>query len=331
MSGRALHNKILSIVVSLLLSFFLWLALAGQDTSSTELTVPLELSNLPSDLVIRTEVPNSINFQVLANTAQLRFLADRKLHVWINASSAREGFNAFPVDVDSLDLPRGVQVRRVTPPVIEFEAVKTTNKVVPLRPDTTGTVRQDHRVRAIVLEPDEVTIQGPQEILADIDGLSTTPIHLEGLTRDTSMTVTPLLSDLPAGLIVTPREIRATITLEERRLEETFSSLPIEANAKGGGRINNLKMVPDKAEVSITWPASRPQAITAADIKIQVTIDPEDLAKNTSLSLPLVVVAPPGVAVTGITPGSITVQREEGDSPVKHLSGDLPASSSPSP
>lgn len=311
MNYRPVQNKMLSIVISLLLSFFLWLALAGQDTSQSELTVPLELGNLPNGLMIKSEVPGSINLQVLANAAQLRFLADRKLNVLIDASSAREGLNAFSVDIDSLDLPRGVQVRRVTPPVIEFEAIKTTNKVVPLKPDTTGAVRQGYLVRAIVLEPDEVIIRGPEEILDGIDSLPTTPIFLNDLNRDTAMTVTPLRSDLPPGLIITPREIKATVTVEEKRLGDSFSDLPIEAYAKGGGRINGLKLIPDRAEVSVTWPASRPQAITAYDLKVQVTIDPEDLAKNTSLNLPLVVVAPSGVAVTGITPGNIRVRGDQ--------------------
>lgn len=312
MSGRALHNKILSILVSLLLSFFLWLALAGQDTSTTELSVPLELTNLPRDLAIRSEVPSAINFQVLANTAQLRFLADRKLHVWINTASAREGYNAFSVETDSLDLPRGVQVRRITPPVIEFETVRTTDKTVPLRPDASGAVHKDYRVRALILEPDEVTIQGPEEILAEIESLSTTPIQLTDLQKDMSLTVTPLLSDLPAGIIVTPREIKATITLEERRLEETFTDLPIEA-ANRNGRISNLKLTPDKAEVSVSWPSSRPRAVTASDIKIQVTVDEDELGQNGNLTLPLVAVAPNGVAVTGIKPGSVNVLRQEGN------------------
>lgn len=328
MSGRALHNKILSILVSLLLSFFLWLALAGQDTSTTELSVPLELANLPSDLAIRSEVPTTITFQVLANTAQLRFLADRKLHVWINASSAREGYNAFSVDADSLDLPRGVQVRKISPSVIEFEAVKTTNKVVPLRPDATGTVHKDYRVRALILEPDEVTIQGPQELLADIDSLSTTPIQLSDLQKDTTQTVTPLLSDLPPGIVVTPREIRAIITLEERKLEETFTDLPIEAVSRNG-RPSNLMLMPDKAEVSVSWPSSRARAITASDIRIQVTVDEDELAQNGSLTLPLVAVAPSGVAVTGIKPGSVTVQKQNVNVPPQQQPSAAPLSTGP--
>jgi len=331
MSGRALHNKILSILVSLLLSFFLWLALAGQDTSTTELSVPLELANLPSDLAIRSEVPTTITFQVLANTAQLRFLADRKLHVWINAASAREGYNAFSVDADSLDLPRGVQVRKITPPVIEFEAVKTTNKVVSLRPDATGQVHKDYRVRALILEPDEVTLQGPQEVLTEIESLSTTPIQLTDLQKDTTLTVTPLLSDLPPGIVVTPREIKAIITLEERRLEETFTDLPIEAVSKNG-RASNLKLVPDKVEVSVSWPSSRPRAITASDIKIQVTVDEDELRQNGSLTLPLVAVAPSGVAVTGIKPGSVNVLRQEVNNntpPLQQPSATVPLSAAP--
>lgn len=309
--NKSLYNKILSIVVSILLSFFLWLILAGQDTSSTELTVPLELADLPSDLAIKTDIPSSVSFQVLANPAQLRFMADRKPHVWINASSAREGYNAFSVDADSLDLPRGVQVRKIVPPVIEFEAVKTANKVVPLKPVTHGAVDPFYRVRALIIEPDEVTIQGPQELLAEISELPTTPIALDELTADVSLTVTPSLADVAPGLTVTPREIKAILRIEERRLEETFSDIPVVIEARGAGSSRRaVILTPNRVELSVSWPATRPKAVTAEEISAKITVDRARLAAEGQLSLPVVAIPPTGATITGINPPNITVTLE---------------------
>ncbi|MDL2260097.1 hypothetical protein LJB99_04415 [Deltaproteobacteria bacterium OttesenSCG-928-K17] len=305
--NKTLNTKVLSILVSVLLSFFLWLVLAGQDTSSTELTVPLELANLPGDLAIKTDLPTAINFQVMANPAQLRFIADRKLRVFINASSAREGYNAFSIEPETLELPRGVQVRKITPPVVEFETVKTANKVVPLKPVTQGTVNPFYRVKALIIEPDEVTIQGPQEFLADIKELPTTPIQLDDLTADITVTVTPSLADAP-GLTVNPREIKAILKVEERRLEETFVDLPVLVETRGESRFG-VSHAPERVEISVSWPATRPRAVTPDDITAKITVDLERLGTEGRQSLPVVVIPPAGVTITGINPPNVTVTR----------------------
>jgi|GEM_PF-1874023 len=335
--GRGVRTRILSIVVSLALSFFLWLALSGQDTSTTELSVPLELVNMPGNLAVKSELPTSVTFQVLANTAQLRFLSDRKLHVWINAASTREGYNAFPVDSNSLDLPRGVQVRRVSPPVIEFEAVKTANKTLPLKPTVSGTVNPAYRVKALIIEPDQVTVQGPKEILDSLTELSTNPIPLEGLTRDTNLTVTPALTpELDPSLIITPREIKVSISVEERTLEETFADLPVELDFKnGGGRADDLLVEPTRAEITLSWPASRARAVTAGDIRIRVFVDMERLRAEKSLSLPVVAVPPGGTTVTAISPVNVTVSLPPSAGGPENSKGvpetEAPAASQPSP
>lgn len=308
--GKLIRTRILSIVVSLALSFFLWLALSSQDTSTSELSVPLELANMPADLAIRSDLPTSVTFQVMANTAQLRFLSDRKLHVWINADSAREGYNAFTIDPDSLDLPRGVQVRRVTPQLIEFEAVKTANKVLPLKPTVTGALNPAFRVRAMVIEPDQVTVVGPKEVLDGLTELSTTPISLEGLTGSTTMTVTPAVGDLvESGLVITPREIKVLINVEERTVEETFTGLPVEADFKnGGGRPNGLILEPERADITVSWPASRIRTVTSQDIRVRVSVDADKLREERKLTLPVVAVPPSGTTVTAINPANVTVK-----------------------
>lgn len=309
---KAIRTRILSIVVSLVLSFFLWLALSGQDTSTTELSVPLELANLPANLTIKNDVPTSVTLQVLANTAQLRFITDRKLSVLINAGSAREGSNIFPIDSGSLDLPRGVQLRRVIPQIIEFEAVKTASKILPLEPRITGVVNPAYRVRSVIIEPDQVMVQGPKELLAELTELITTPISLEGLTRDITLTVTPALADLPPSLVVTPKEIKAFISVEERMVQETFTGLPIELDVKNGGnRIDGLTLNPEQADITVSWPVSRPRPVAAGDIRVRVFVDLDRLRLEKSMNVPVVAVPPNGTTVIAINPVNVTVSLTE--------------------
>ena len=316
MRVKVLRNKILSIIVSLMLSFFLWLTLAGQDTSITDLTVPLELANLPGDLVIRTEVPTSVSFQLLTNTAQGRFLADRKLHVWLNVASARVGHNTFEVNEDSLELPRGVSVRKVTPQLIEFETVQTTDKVVPLKPNVIGRPNPAFLVRSMIMQPDEVTLKAPREILDTLDSIATAEIDISGLDKDTVFNVNPVQPVPPPVLNISPKDIKVMFNVEERRLEETFNDLPIEIDLKSGLRVDPLlEISPGTADISVSWPASRSQGIRPSDLKVRVFVDDDKLKLEGILTPPVVAVAPSGVTVTAIKPVNVTVTRKNGPEP----------------
>jgi YbbR domain-containing protein len=318
LSAKTIRDKILSIAVSLLLSFFLWLALAGQDTSGLDLIVPLELANMPADLAIRSEVPAAVTFQVLANTAQGRFLADRKLNFQVDVASAREGHNVFPVDAEALDLPRGVSVRKTSPAVIEFETVKVADKAVAVKPTLTGELNPAYRIRSLMIEPDRVTVKGPPEILAAITELGTSPIALDGLTRDGALTVAV---DLPEAqspdLELSPREVRAVISLEERRLEDSFTGLPIGIDLKSGGRTSDVLLSPERADISVSWSAVRAGPVRAEEVQARVFVDAEKLKAEGRLTLPVVAVAPAGVTITAISPVNVTVTRRAVPVPVQ--------------
>jgi YbbR domain-containing protein len=282
--------------------------------STVELSVPLELSNLPDDLALRSEPPASVTIQVLANTAQVRFLADRKLHLWVNAASAREGHNTLPLDAASLDLPRGVQVRKINPAAVDFTTVKLAERRVPLIPTLRGALPAAYRLVSVTLEPDTVGLKGPQEALGRVSALSTLPIDLERMTEDKTLSVAPnlnLYSDIK--LIAEPPEVRAVIRIEERLDTAIFTDLPVEVDLKNGQKAagGTFSVTPQKINVSVSWPASRPRAVAADEIRVRVFVDAEALKKDRQIPSPVVVVPPNGVVVTAIDPVNVTVTSRQ--------------------
>ena len=310
--GKILRNRILSMLVSLALSFCLWLALSGQDTTTIELTVPLELTNLPDDLVIKSEVPASVIFQVSANTAQLRFLADRKPYLWIDVSAAYEGpGNVVPIPLDSLDLPRGVQVRKAVPTVIEFETARLSQKTVPVKPSLIGQPNEAFLIKSMTISPQELVVQGPVERLADLDFISTTAINIEGLSANADIIVFPAPADLEPGLTVSVNEITASFKVEEKILQATFRNIPIEIDLKSESAVvrENLEISPATAEIAVYWPASRGKPVKAEDVRALASVDGEKLKNSGDRTEVSVVAVPPaGVSVSSINPGSTVIK-----------------------
>jgi hypothetical protein len=294
-------------LVSLALAFFLWLALAGRDTSIFDLTVPLELAGLPADLAIKTEVPASVTIQVMANTAQGRFLADRRLNMQLDVSTAKEGPNAFPFAEDALELPRGVQLNKIVPSMIEFEAVKLIDKMVPVKAATSGRLSAAYRLKAVTVEPDRVRLRGPAEMLGKITEAPTAPIALDGITQSQTMMVSLADGSLPAGLEIIPKELRVVVVLEDVLEKASFPGVPVTVDRASPADGSRVRVAPEKVKISVAWPVSKVRGVAPEDITAQVYVDEEKLRREGKLTLQIIVVPPEGVTVTAIEPPNAAV------------------------
>jgi len=223
-----MRGRLYSLVVSMALAFCLWLNLVGLDASLLDLAVGLDPHSLPDNLLVKGEMPKEVTLKVRANAARARFLAEHKLTLPLDLSRAQEGYNVFPVLLDPLQLPRGVQVSGINPETIEFEALALAQKQVTIKPSLAGRPAPDFHLEGLTLEPSAVTIQGPPEILAQVEQLETTPLAVDGLTDDAVFTVNLVP---PEGFvaIVGSKEIQVTVGISR------------EPPATGGGRKSEVK------------------------------------------------------------------------------------------
>ena len=309
-----MRGHISSLVLSFLLAFCLWLSLAGQDTSAVDLPVPLELGALPEGLVIRGELPKEVTLRLRANTAQLKFLADRKMSLPLDLSLAREGLNVLPVPLEFLNLPRGVQVSEVAPGLLEFETLRVAAKKVPLEPKIVGRPDTAYRLEGVTLEPDEVTLHGPPEALEKISRLTTTPIAVSGLTRDAVFAVSAAPpSGAPETILILPKEIQAAVSVEEVRTQAVFSNIPVEMEVRKGGPARaSFIAKPARVSVTVSWPLSRSRPVDAREVLARVSVDAEQLEAEGQITLPVVAVPPSGVTVTAISPVQVSVSYVSG-------------------
>jgi len=320
-----MHGRISSLLVSMALAFCLWLSLAGLETSLVDFTVGLRLNSLPDNLVIKGEMPKSLNLRVRANAAQMRFLSDRALSLPLDLSQAREGYNSFPVHTDLLNLPRGVEIIDINPGVLEFEILKLSQKEVPVKPRVVGRPAPGFLVENLVLEPAAVTIQGPSDVLAQVDRLETAPLAVEGLTKDAvfSIGLSP-----PEGsvTVVGAKEIQVKVSVLEISARAVFSDIPVEVETRSRDQ-NSSRLLgpfgrpddpgsaaegeasfivqPPVISVTISWPSSRGRPVEAREVRARVVLGAEPLKAR--ITVPVEVVPPEGAAVVAISPALVGV------------------------
>jgi YbbR domain-containing protein len=288
------------------LAFCLWLSLAGLDTSVVDFPIALNLHSLPEHLLIKGETPKEVTVRVRANAAQVRFLADRKLSLSLDLSQAQEGYNAFPVHLESIQMPRGVEVSGISHEIIEFETLYLSQKSVPVKPNVVGHPAPSFRLEGLTLEPAEVIINGPPEAIAQVDHLETTPLAVEGLTRDAIFAVT--LLPPPDGIvtIIGVKEVQATVKISEIRTQAVFSDVAVEIEARNGEAASFIAQ-PSRVSVTIAWPSSRSRPVNAREVRAKVSVDGGQLKTEGRITVPVVAVPPSGAAVMAINPAKVAV------------------------
>ena len=327
-----MRGPISSLVVSMALAFFLWLSLAGQDTSLVDLTVGLNFHSLPDNLYIRGETPKEVSLKLMANAAQGRFLADRKLSLPLDLSKAQEGHNAFPVLLEPLQLPRGVEVSEFQPETVEFEAISLSQKELPVTPQVVGQLAPGFQLNDLVLDPPAVTVQGPPEILAKMDHLDAMPLAVDQLTEDAVLAVNVILPPEGSVTIVSPKkEIQAFLRISENRTQIVLPDIPVEIKLMTGERLYGPyrdpirppgpRHLPDTvdhpavsfsarpAQVSFTvsWPSSRSRPVSADEVRALVSVDSAHLNDEGRMTMPVEAMVPDGARVEAVTPEMVDV------------------------
>lgn len=86
-----------------------------------------------------------------------------------------------------------------------------TQKIIPVKPSLVGEPADGYQIREVVLEPNTVTITGPQDKVNEIASVSTQPVDITGFTADFTGTVG---LQLPEGIaVIGPTTYNLVITI----------------------------------------------------------------------------------------------------------------------
>jgi len=200
-------------LLSLLIAVTLWIAVAREPELATSLSVPVEFKNIPEDLDIGANVPERVHLEVRGPSGRLSRdnLAD--IALILDLADAHSGERSYTIHPYNFNLPSGVIFYRTVPTQITltFDHLASQNvKIFPRysRPPQTG-----YRVRAYVLEPENIRIRGPEERVKRIDRLWTDPVDLSGVVSAAEFHTHVNVGDAQVRLD-SPAAITLKVTLE---------------------------------------------------------------------------------------------------------------------
>ena len=291
-------------LLALLFAILLWYFVVGEDKVDTHLLVPVELVNLPRDLVIANQYKQQLEVTISGPRGLIDGLRRQHISWTINLADAKPGTMAIRNEPEELPFPRGIEVLRVQPAHTTLLIDRLKEKNLPLQAEISGEPASGYELARVELQPEAIIVSGPEALLSRISLLRTMPIDVAGLDSTTIRQV-PLLLDQELMELLGEAMVTALVVIREKTGEISLSNL---APALVGQAENLTYTVsPRSIQVRVRAPLSLHQDPAALAQRLVITLDVGGLEPG-SHSLSPTISGDEPIEVVNIRPEQVSVK-----------------------
>ncbi len=173
-------------LLSLVFALILWMFIMGERHLEVGYTVPLELQNIPKELIVASQVPSLIDVRISGPRTLLMKVSPGDISITVDLSDLKPGLTSFKRLEERLNLPSGMRVTRVSPSFVDIRLDRRREKRVPIKIVLAGDPDPGYRVTGLRSLPDKVSISGAESEIKSISEVMTEPIDLKGVTENFS-------------------------------------------------------------------------------------------------------------------------------------------------
>jgi len=176
-------------LLSLAFALLLWMFIMGERRLEVGYRVPLELQNVPQELMVANEVPSLVDVRVSGpQTLQMK-VSPNDISIIVDLTDLKPGLTTFKRLEERLNLPSGLLVTRLSPSFIDLKLERIKQKLVPVKIALIGEPMSGFRVSSVKLVPDEVLVEGAETELKSISEVITEEVDLNGVNEGFSLIV----------------------------------------------------------------------------------------------------------------------------------------------
>jgi hypothetical protein len=246
--------------VSLALAVGLWFVIAGDTMSEIGLEVPLELRNFPPQLELTGDPVNTVEVRLRASPGIIHALGSGEVSAQIDLTGTGEGDRIVHMTAESIRVPFGVTVVKISPAILTLRFERTMEKTVLIRPRLVGTPSEGYEAAEPTSQPSEVRIAGPRSRVQQVESAFTEPVSVEGARTAIVEDRNIGLQDPLLRILGNPR-VRVTAPIREVQETRTLEGLAI--SVRGGDAV----VRPLTVRIVVEGPASAVRRISSADFK----------------------------------------------------------------
>lgn len=200
-------------VISLLLSFGLWLAVAHTPPAEIEMRVPIEFRNLPDNLEIDSASFTEAQVRLRGAERVLHGMTPADVRAEVNLGNMQAGERTFDLTARHVQVPDDVEVVQIIPGQFHLSFDNRDTRTLDVHPRVTGIFAGGMRMAHVIADPPTITVTGPRRRLEKLEAATTDPVDASGTTSSASFMTQAYVAD-PLVQVVHPRPIRVTIVME---------------------------------------------------------------------------------------------------------------------
>jgi YbbR domain-containing protein len=290
-------------LVSLLLGFSLWYAVAREQEAEFSVSIPIELRELPEGLEVIDESVQQVEVRLRGPAEVLRRLTPQDVNVGVELEDAEPGERLAYLTPREVAAPFGARVMRVTPTSVRIVLDRTVGRTVEVIPRVVGLPPEGFELHGIELSPSTIDVVGPASRVDRLEQVTTEPVSVDGLREPFSRLVRVELDPL----VRVEREANVTLALDvrEERLRRELSGVAV----KGFPEDRAAKLTPLTIKVRVEGPKSLVEQLRAEDLRAHVPL--QDLAPGRHSVAPTIALPSPepsAIEILSIEPKEIRVQ-----------------------
>lgn len=267
-------------------SFCFWLLQVLNDDYETEFSVPLRLKNVPSDVVLTSELPDELRIGVKdRGTVLANYMLGQTFYpIVVDFKDYEDKGSRVRIPVSALMKKISVQLNQtaklltIRPDTVEFIYTKGKAKKVPVKLQGKVALDRQYYISDIIYSPDSVMVYAPQEILDTITAAYTQALNFEDVADTVRRRVN--LADVRGAKFIPSFD---DVTLLVDIYAEKSVEVPIRGINFPPDKV--LRTFPSKVQVTFQVGLSHFKSITSEDFFIGVTY--ESLLNNKGEKCPV--------------------------------------------
>jgi YbbR domain-containing protein len=253
-------------LVSLLMGFSLWYAVAREQEAEFSLSVPLELRDLPEGLEVIQESVQQVEVRLRGPADVLRRLTPQDVHIGVDLEDAEPGERLAYLGPGEVAAPFGARVMRVTPTSVRLLLDRTVERNVEVIPRVVGSPAEGFELYNIELSPSTIAVAGPSSLVEGLEQVTTEPVSVDGLREPYSRMVRVELD--PLVRVVRELNVALALDIGEERMRREIQGVPVQ----GLPEDRKATITPDRLTVRIEGPKSLVEPLRAEDLLAQVPL-----------------------------------------------------------
>jgi YbbR domain-containing protein len=286
-------------IFSLVFALVLWVVVIGEKHGQVQLNVPLELVNIPEKAVVVSDIPSTISVLVQGPRTLLRTISGRDIRRTVDLRGVGVGWTTIRILPDSIPVPRGLEVLRVTPSTLEVKLDPLKEVNVAVAAQLSGDVARGYKIDGVSVDPGKVILRGGESELVGLTAVRTRPVNVGNATSDVEERVGLELEGLHL-VSVSPAKVTVKVKVVPLQMERTVENVRVRVSPQE----IKAEVQPQSVKVMVKGPLDVVEALKESEVQAMVNAQGLSAGKHT---LGVSVSTPQGIKVTKVDPPRVEV------------------------